>query len=269
MSKPVTASLALVLAEKGAVELDDDVAKYLPCFAQDKMRVLLPGCDSSNPATEPLKAPLTLRHLLSHTSGLTYAIFGDNFADQKLREQFTPAELANWMSDVPNPRMCEAAAAPPLLFQPGTHFHYGLSSDVVGHVLEVATGTPLDTLMQREICGPLGMVDTNFYCPPEKAHRLAACYGAQPGFRAALLPPGRCAVDKLEKPAGLHGGGGLVSTARDYAKFCRFLQTGEARPGGRVLLSPASIAEMRRNVLPGDIATAAYDKGAVRLNYYL
>jgi len=263
MSKPVTASLALILAEKGIVNLDEDVAEYLPCFDQRKMRVIVPGGDPENPETEPLKAPLTLRHLLSHTSGLTYAIFGDTFSDKKLREQFTPAELTNWLSAVPNSRMCEAAAAPPLLFQPGKHFHYGLSSDVVGHVLEVASGTSLDTLMQREIFEPLEMVDTGFYCPPEKAHRLAACYNAQPGFRSALLPPNRCAANKLEKSVGLHGGGGLVSTAQDYAKFCRFLLTGEATPGGTVLLSPASLEAMRRNELTGDIASASYDKGAV------
>ena len=136
MTKPATAALALILAERGVIGLDDDVGKYLPCFAQAKLRVLAPTSD--NPVrTEPLTAPMTVRHLLSHTSGLTYALFGQTHADKVLAAQFTPAELQNWVADVPNGRLCEAAATPPLLFAPGTRWHYGLSSDVVGHLLEV------------------------------------------------------------------------------------------------------------------------------------
>ena len=232
MSKPVTGALAMILAEKGVIGLDDDVGGYLSCFKREKMRVLVPGGTSDGPsappATEPLAAPLTIRHLMSHTSGLTYAIFGQTYSDKELAKQFTPAELQNWITDVDNARMCEAAAAPPLLFQPGSKWHYGLSSDVLGHVLERATGVSLDALMRRELFEPLGMADTDFHCPPSKQDRLAECYLSAPAFGALPVPPKRCAADKRSPSAGLHGGGGLVSTARDYAKLARFLQTGRA-----------------------------------------
>jgi CubicO group peptidase (beta-lactamase class C family) len=244
---------------------------------------LSPGGDATSPKTEALCRPITVRHLLSHTSGLTYGVFGGHAVDAMLMSHFTKAEATDWLSTVPSPQLCAAIAKTPLLFQPGAAWHYGTSSDVLGFVLEVAAARgaaaaggevthPLDLgeLMAAELFGPLGMGDAGFRVPKHKAHRLAECCTVRPGFGFGPTSGTMFGSDKVRPPAVLHGGGGLTATVDDYAKLMRFLQTGKtpAAPGGkggggRTLLSNESLAMMRANALPKgqDLDEASFLKG--------
>mmetsp|Transcript_15622 Transcript_15622/g.31273 ORF Transcript_15622/g.31273 Transcript_15622/m.31273 type:complete len:464 (+) Transcript_15622:102-1493(+) len=283
MTKPVTASLALILAEKGVLSLDDEVAKHLPCFAAQ--RVLVggdgggAGSGEGSPKTEALKRPLTIRHLLTHTSGITYGIFGASVADELFCAQFPPELKSDWFSKVPLQTLVEAVAKTPLLFQPGEAWHYGWSLDVLGRVLQVAWASAegngqelsLGQLMQQELFGPLGMTDTGFQVPPSDAHRLVPCAVGTPGFQfQSPSPPGHFAADRVAPCGNFEsGGGGLVSTADDFMKFAQFLRTGKASSpagasAGQRLLSEGSVALLKTNALPNnaDVCTVSFEKGA-------
>jgi CubicO group peptidase (beta-lactamase class C family) len=283
MTKPVTACLALILVERGVLSLDDPVATYLPSFANQK--VFVKGEDGK---TEPLKRPLTVRHLLTHTSGITYGIFGASAADKTFCCQFPAKDKKEWFAKVPLPDLVEAVANTPLMFQPGEAWHYGWSLDVLGRLLEVACAkhssgqanveeeVSLGELMKRELFVPLGMPDTGFEVPKEEAHRLVPCAVTKPGFGFIRpTPPGLFAAERVAPTGNFEsGGGGLVSTADDFMNFMGFLQTGcvpaDHRNGeggkgkGRRLLSDASVALLKANALPGgaDVKDFSHEKGA-------
>jgi len=178
----------------------------------------------------PAETPMTVRHLLTHTSGLTYGE-GNPGAVARLYEEcrtdFGP-------DDGPLSEVVERLAAIPLLFEPGTAWGYGVSLDVVGRVVEVASGLPLDRFVEERIVGPLGLVDTGFAVPPEKLGRLAALYEATPDELLALLE------SPAESPyAGevstFSGGAGLVSTAEDFFRIAELLRRGGELDGVRLL----------------------------------
>jgi CubicO group peptidase (beta-lactamase class C family) len=242
MTKPVTAVAAMQLYEEGAFALKDPVSAFIPAFAD--VRVWRDG-RGSDPVTVPAARPVRLWHLLTHTAGLTYGFHHAHPVDAMYR-----AAGFDWVA--PEGRdlaaCCDAWAGLPLLFEPGTGWNYSVASDVLGRVVEVVSGQPLDRFLDERIFGPLGMADTGFWVDPAAAGRLAALYSAGPGGRPVRNDElgGRA----RRRPACLSGGGGLVSTAADYHRFTQALLGGGELDGAR-LLGPRTLAYMARNHLPG------------------
>ncbi len=253
MTKPVTAVAAMSLYEEGAFSLNDEVAKYLPAFAD--MRVYRGG-PADNPTTVPATEPMRMWHLLTHTAGLTYGFTKSSPVDEMYR-------LAG--SDFGQPpgmdlaALCDLWASMPLLFEPGTGWNYSVASDVVGRVIEVLTGKTLDDVFTERVFAPLGMTDTMWWVDASNAPRLAALYAAVPGSPQAFRYDeiGRGA---LKRPSWLGGGGGLISTAHDYDRFTLMLLRGGELDGARIL-SPRTLAYMTRNHLPGSAMLTSLARG--------
>jgi len=254
MTKPVTSVAAMMLYEEGRFELTDPVSKFIPAFKD--MRVFTGGSDQ-RPVTVPATEPVRVHHLLTHTSGLTYGFHRVHPVDAMYRA------AGFELGDPPNVTLAEACdiwASMPLLFQPGAEWNYSVGTDVLGRVVEVASGQSLDEFFAQRILEPLGMTDTSFGAKPDDLPRLAALYGrgALDGKAARMDGLGAAA---RKKPVMLSGGGGLVSTAGDYHRFMQMLLPTEDSPAGELdgvrLLSPRTVAYMGRNHLPGnqDLAT--------------
>lgn len=250
MTKPITSVAAMMLYEEGAFELTDPIARWLPEFAET--RVYVAG-SAQRPVTQPQVEPIRVRHLLTHTSGLTYGFHHAHPVDAMYRaaghEWSTPA-------GADSAEVCRQWAAIPLVFQPGSEWNYGVSTDVLGRLVEVVSGQPLDEFFEQRIFRPLGMGDTSFGLrdgdDPDSLARLYAAVPGQPGGAATGYAPLDAMGDAaLSKPAFLSGGGGLVSTAADYLRFVELLRRGGSYDGGR-LLNPRTIAYMTRNHLPGN-----------------
>jgi CubicO group peptidase (beta-lactamase class C family) len=243
MTKPITTVAAMMLWEEGAFELKDPVAKFIPAFAG--ARVFTQG-SSLKPVTVPVAEPMRLWHLMTHTSGLTYGFHWSHAVDAIYRnhgfEWTTPPQL-----DLA--ACCDAWAGLPLLFQPGSEWNYSVSTDVLGRVVEVVSGMPLDRFFAERIFAPLGMTETGFSVPERDHHRLAALYSPDPqtGLAVRNSTMGNLA---LEPPTALSGGGGLVSTAHDYNRFMQMLAGGGELDGVR-LLGPRTVRYMASNHLPG------------------
>ncbi|MGY1805759.1 serine hydrolase domain-containing protein [Blastococcus sp. SYSU D00669] len=250
MTKPVTSVAAMMLYEEGAFELNDPIAKWLPEFAEP--RVYVAG-SAQKPVTQPALEPIRVRHLLTHTSGLTYGFHHAHPCDAMYR-----AAGHEWGTPpgADSAEVCRQWAAIPLVFQPGSEWNYGVSTDVLGRLVEVLSGQPLDEFFEQRIFAPLGMRDTSFGLRDgDEPESLARLYAAVPGPPGGA-PTGFAPLDAMgaaahAKPAFLSGGGGLVSTAGDYLRFCELLRRGGDHDGGR-LLGPRTIAHMVRNHLPGN-----------------
>jgi CubicO group peptidase (beta-lactamase class C family) len=242
MSKPITSVAALMLYERGALELTDPVSRYIPAFAD--MRVYQGG-SAASPGTVPATEPVRIWHLLTHTAGLTYGWHHAHAVDEIYRakgfEFGSPRGL-----DLAG--ACEVWAQVPLLFQPGTEWNYSVATDVLGRVVEVASGQSLDAFFAEHVFRPLGMNDTGFSVPEDDVERLAALYGPNPA--GGLLRNRSMGDAATRAPKFLSGGGGLVSTAGDYHRFTRMLARGGELDGAR-LLGPRTVAYMTRNHLPG------------------
>ncbi|QEC50388.1 beta-lactamase family protein [Baekduia soli] len=242
MTKPITSVAAMMLWEEGAFELDDPVSRFIPSFGD--LQVYARG-SSKNALTVAATEPIRIRHLLTHTSGLTYGFHHTHPVDAMYREAGfewgTPRGL-----DLA--ACCDAWAALPLLFQPGAEWNYSVATDVLGRVVEVASGETLDAFFARRILGPLGMADTGFGAPEADHGRLAALYVPDPQTgRATRSEMGDAA---LRRPRCLSGGGGLVSTAADYHRFAQLLLGDGAFDGVR-LLGSRTARYLRTNHLPG------------------
>jgi CubicO group peptidase (beta-lactamase class C family) len=222
MSKPITTVAAMILAEENKLDIGAPVSQYLPEFKDVKV-----GVDGVAP-----KRPMTVQDLMRHTSGLTYGLFGNSPVDQMYRKAniFAAKSLAD---------MVKTIATMPLLHQPGEAWEYSVSSDVLGRVVEVASGMDLDAFEQERITGPLKMNDTGFWVKPGSIARLAKA-DAQSNLPFA---------DAAQKPAILSGGGGMFSTAPDYARFCQMLLNGGELEGVRIL-GPKTVALMTSDQLP-------------------
>jgi CubicO group peptidase (beta-lactamase class C family) len=249
MTKPVTSVAAMILYEEGALALTDPVSAFIPSFAD--VRVYQGGSDQKQ-VTVPATEPVRIWHLLTHTAGLTYGFHRVHPVDALYRaagfEWGTPpgVDLA---------RACDIWAGLPLLFQPGAEWNYSVATDVLGRVVEVASGQRLDEFFADRIFRPLGMTDTAFWAGETAAPRLAALYRPGPDGQAARLDTlGQAA---LREPRLLGGGGGLVSTAADYDRLTRMLLATDASPAGELdgirLLSPRTVGYMARNHLPGGL----------------
>ena len=240
MSKAVTTVAALILYEEGRFMLNDPVAKYLPAFANSVVAVPPPA---GSPAgvkfvTEPAKRPITIRDLMRHTAGLTY---GDGLAV----DEYKKANVYYWYfanHDEPIGAAIDRLAKLPLHGQPGEQWQYGFSTDVLGRLVEVVSGLPLDRFMAERVFQPLKMKDTSFYLPPEKISRLATVYALEKGVLARgdqgdyVTGPRKC----------FSGGAGLLSTITDYSRLLQMLLNGGELDGVR-LLSPKTVELMHAN----------------------
>jgi CubicO group peptidase (beta-lactamase class C family) len=242
MTKPITSVAAMMLYERGALDLNDPVATYIPSMGEARVYT---GGSELRAMTVPQTEPMRVWHLLTHTSGLTYGFHRSHAVDGMYRiagyEWGRPpgTDLA---------KACDDWAGLPLLFQPGTEWNYSVSTDVLGRVVEVASGKALDEFFDEEIFGPLGMGDTGFWVDESDVDRLATLYLAAPGGKMA--PGGDMGRPVLKRPSFLSGGGGLVSCAHDYHRFTQMLLRGGELDGVR-LLSPRTVRYMGRNHLPG------------------
>src|SRR6059058_5451842 len=216
----------MMLWEEGAFELTDPVSRFIPAFADARV---FTGGSSLKPVTVPLTEPMRIWHLLTHTSGLTYGFHYAHAVDAIYRtagfEWGTPRGL-----DLAG--CCEAWASLPLLFQPGAEWNYSVATDVLGRVVEVASGMSLDAFFAARILRPLGMTDTSFGAAPEAHPRLAALY--RPNSRNTVTRLDELGQAALRQPRMLSGGGGLVSTAADYNRFTQMLLHNDASPAGEL-----------------------------------
>ena len=210
MTKPVISVATMMLVEEGLIKLDDPVGKFIPEFAN------LAVIDGQSGETHPAQQTMTVQHLLTQESGIVQAIFangtplGDLYQQNVTTSSKTAFEVAQSIGRLP------------VLFEPGTRWHYGHSTDVLGAVIEVAAGQPLDELLHQRIFAPLGMDDTSFWVPNSKAYRIAEpIHGAM-------------ADNTIEQPF-LSGGGGLNSTIEDYARFANMLLNGGEYYGVRII----------------------------------
>ncbi|WP_369363086.1 serine hydrolase domain-containing protein [Streptomyces sp. CG4] len=241
MTKPVTAVAVLQLAEEGRLALDDPLDRYLPAFAKP---VVYEGGSGAEMRTHPADGPILIRHLLTHTAGLTFGYYHRHPVDALYRasglEYSVPpgADLAETV---------EVYARMPLQFEPGTQWNYSVASNLLGRLIEVASGQPLDAFFTERILRPLGMSDTGFHIEPEQADRLAELYGETDGGGIAPVP----GLPVRGRPRFLSGSGGLVSSAYDFHRFMEMLRRGGELDGVR-LLSADMVALMTRNQLPGD-----------------
>ena len=242
MTKPVTSVAAMSLYEEGAFQLTDPISQWLPEFAETRVYAAGPA---QKPLTVPLMEPIRVHHLLSHTSGLTYGFHHAHPVDGLYRlrghEWGTPP-------GADSAEVSRQFAAMPLLFQPGSEWNYGVSTDVLGRLVEVVAGKPLDEVFAERVFGPLGMTQTSFGLRPEDdVDSLAQLYG--PG----VVPlPAPFADAAKRKPTFLAGGAGLVSTAGDYLRFVEMLRAGGVAPSGERVLGARTLAHMVRNHLPGN-----------------
>lgn len=246
MTKPIVTAAAMKLVEEGKLKLDDPVSKYLPEFKN--MKVL----DAFNPkdttyTTVDAKAPITIKNLMTHTSGLAYGY--NNPTMKMIYEKNDIPDLAI-TNQVTIDDKVKKLATLPLYAQPNAQFCYGLSVDVLGDVIEKASGKNLAEYVTEAILKPLGMNDTYFFIPAEKANRLAVMYGETKEGRLERLPSVVQGYHTNYPIEGARtyfsGGSGLNSTVEDYAKFCQMILNNGAF-NGKVILQPETVALMTKN----------------------
>lgn len=251
MTKPITSVAAMVLWEQGRFELTDEVSRFLPAFAD--VQVFAKGSNTT-PFLVPPNEPVRMWHLLSHTSGLTYGFMQNHPVDALYRQ-------AGFDFGVPPgldlAAACDAYAGLPLRFQPGSAWGYGVSTDVLGRVIEVISGQPLDEFVAQNVLEPLGMKDTRWWVEGADLDRLAVLYAVVGGQLVRYDALGDSA---LSKPPVLFGGGGMISTAADYWQFCRML-LGKGEVDGTRVLAPRTLELMTRNHLPGGQDLGALNSG--------
>ena len=220
MTKPIVSVGVMMLLEEGRFLLDDAIAKFIPEFADQKVGV------ENNGQLElvPMKRPITIQDLLRHTSGITYEHTGNGLVQQLYQQ----SRLRSRKID--NAEHAALVASLPLICQPGAEWNYSRSTDILGRLIEVVSGKSLGAFLDERILAPLQMTETGFHTAAENAGRLAEPFAADPwtGDKVQLF-------DMLEKPAMESGGGGLVSTTMDFARFCQMLLNGGTLDGTRII----------------------------------
>ena len=252
MSKPITGVAMMILYEEGKFRLSDPVEKHIPEFKG--LQVATGVDDDGTILTEPADHPMTIRELMSHTGGLTYGVFSPSAVDDRYNE------LDILDPDQTLQEFIDKLASVPLRQQPGTQWHYSVSVDVQGYLVEKLSGQKFSDFLEERIFEPLGMTDTDFYVPPEKADRLAQVYGY--GDNGELVPQEGFggANNYLEDQAFESGGGGLVGTAMDYLRFSQMLLNGGELDGVRIL-APLTVELMHRNQMPEDMGNGVLGAG--------
>ena len=239
MTKPVVSVAVMMLMERGQLLLSDPVSRWLPEYQRQQVAREKDGAV----VLEPVQQAATVQDLLRHTAGLTYEFLGDS----AVQRQYQQARIAS--RDRSNAEFSKALAAMPLMFQPGSVWAYSRATDVLGRLVEIVSGQALGDFLQTEIFAPLGMVDTGFAVPPEQQHRIAEPFAHDPdgGVPMKVLEP-------RQVPAMEGGGGGLMSTTMDYARFLQFLRNRGELDGVR-LLGPHTVDYMTADHLGSIPAT--------------
>ncbi|MBW2591995.1 MAG: beta-lactamase family protein [Deltaproteobacteria bacterium] len=245
MTKPITAVAVMMLYEQGLFQLNDPLATFIPAF--NDMQVYRSGSAESL-VTEPAVEPITVRDLMTHTSGLTYGIGNEGAVPAlyvKHKTEFNP-------KDGPLEAIVNRLAKIPLEFQPGSRWEYSVSFDVLGRLVEVISGKSLDIFLKENIFDPLGMIDTGFYVPESKLDRFVSLYERTQKSTLSLMesPEDTPLADAVET---LSGGGGLTSTLEDYFHFTEMLRK-KGEWDGQRLLGRKTVEFMTCNHLPGDLA---------------
>ena len=255
MTKPVTAVAMMILFDEGRWRPEDPIAKYLPEF--EGVQVFAGLASDGTPILEAPHHPPTVAEALTHTAGFSYGFDPTNPVDAL----YLGADV--WASDGLAHMMTKLAGLP-LAYQPGSKWLYSIAMDIQGAMIERLTGQSLADFMQARIFGPLGMVDTGFSLPPEKLPRLAILYrrSQSRGLAEVRRPP--LMSDPSRPPKLASGGGGLVSTAADFARFAQMLLNRGELAGVRIL-QPASADLMMSNQLSDDLVTAGYGIGAQQI----
>ena len=237
MTKPVTSVAAMILIEEGRMSLDDPLSSVIPSFADVQVY------DGGN--LRPPARPILIRDLLTHTSGLTYGVFGNTPVDSMYSSRLNALDRRG---NADLEERAEVLASLPLIDDPGARWNYSLSTDVLGRVVEVVSGQSLDAFFRERIFDPLGMHDTGFHVAAGKTDRFTQLYFR--GRDGLVAPPGG---DRFTRPPSWYsGGGGLTSTAADYLRFCEMLLGGGERDGVRIL-RPGTVELMTRNHLPEEM----------------
>ncbi|MFH8440400.1 serine hydrolase domain-containing protein [Streptomyces sp. NPDC018026] len=240
MTKPVTSVAVLTLVEEGRLALDDPVDRYLPAFAEPRVYV---GGTGADVVTRPAAGPVRVRHLMTHTAGLTFGFYRSHPVDALYRAAGVESSVR------PGADLAETVdlyASLPLQFEPGTEWNYSVASNVLGRLVEVVSGQPLDVFCAERIFGPLGMADTGFHVTDAQAGRLAELYGETEDGGIVPVP----GLPLRGRPRFLSGSGGLASSAYDVHRFAELLRRRGELDGLR-LLAPATVDLMTRNHLPG------------------
>ena len=253
MTKPITSVAFMMLFEEGLVALDEPVHRYIPEWKN--LGVFQAGMAPAFVTKAPSR-PMLIVDLLRHTSGLTYGFQQRSNVDAAYREM----KIGEIVKAGTLQSMVDDLAKMPLEFSPGEAWNYSVSTDVIGYLIGKISGKPFEQFLKERIFEPLGMIDTDFFVPAAKAHRLAACYSADPQggmtFHATDRKGGLTLQDDpakssfLSPPSLVSGGGGLCSTTADYLTFCRALLNG-GEIGGVRLIGPKTLALMTSNHLPG------------------
>jgi CubicO group peptidase (beta-lactamase class C family) len=250
MSKPITAVALMMLAEEGLIGLDDEVAAHIPTWRD--LGVYSSGLPSiiatSGPQflTTPPARPMKVVDLVTHTSGLTYGFLNRTNVDAAYRR----FKIADPSAEGGLDAMIDNLSRIPLEFSPGSAWNYSVSIDVMGYLVQKLSGMSFGDFLRTRLFEPLGMRDTAFWCPEEKIGRFASCYMPKAGGGLALQDD--AGASTYAKPPNLEsGGGGLVSTAHDYMRFCRMMLNGGSLDGVQIL-SPKTVALFSLNHLPGN-----------------
>lgn len=236
MTKPITTMAVMMLYEEGRLQLNDPVEKYLPAF--ENVRVAGPGGALVAP-----QRPMTVQMLMTHTSGLTYGVFGDTLVDRQYRD-------ANVMTSPDNTTFIERLGPIPLQFQPGTRFHYSVSTDVLGALVEAVSGQTLGEFFAQRIFEPLQMNDTFFQVPADKLNRFGTNHTFNPRSGELEVSDRPEASNFVNRQTFESGGGGLLSTAEDYMRFSQMVLNGGELDGQRIIGSK-TLEYMMQNHLPG------------------
>ena len=251
MTKPLTSTAIMMLYEEGRFQLDDPISKFIPAFKNPRVYA---GGSRGKIESVPAEREINFRDLLSHTSGLTYGFMESNPVDAAYRAK-DGVDFQTSTSSLK--QVVEKLATLPLIAQPGKAWNYSVSTDVLGYLVEVISGQPFEQYLIEKVTKPLGMVDTNFFVPKEKHDRFAANYQAGP-----TSPDGRSTLELIDDPGKSRylaprsvnsGGGGLVATAGDYLRFCKFMLNKGELDGVR-LLGRKTVELMTMNHLKGDMA---------------
>lgn len=245
MTKPIVTVAAMMLMEDGKLTLADRVSRFIPAFADTKVAVTRTKSDGTVEMTmEPQFRPMTVQDLMRHTSGLTYGAVGADL----VKQSYVDMKVAD--RNQTNAEMADKLAKLALLYQPGTTWEYSMSTDLLGRVVEVASGMPLDKFIEERITKPLKMGDTAFEAPADKKARGARPMKEGPKNELPAVP------EITEKFNWRSGGGGMVSTAADYARFLQMFANGGQLDGVRII-SRKSIDLMTADALPPEIRMGA------------
>ena len=242
MTKPITSVAVMMLYEEGHFSLEDPVSKFIPELADLKV---YDGMGERGMKLVDQQRPITIRHLLTHTSGISYGLYQDTPIDNMYREERINDADSNLQEVV------EKISGFPLLYQPGDRWRYSMATTVLGRFIEVVSGQPFDEFLRDRIFSPLRMTDTSFFVPEDKLHRLPALYRPSRGGKIAQVE--NSLATRFARPyTFFSGGAGLVSTASDYMNFCQMLLNGGVLNGQRIL-APKTVEMISSDHLTDDL----------------